>query len=343
VKAAFVSCALAACLLVSGCSRGCSKGKPTGTDSPEVDAGPSRVELMNAGRAPRVTLQVARWKGLSYRMRIENDASIGAPGQLPLRGPILLTTLRVDVLRGSAGPVERELNGRKLRMIEERSAVERVEVKPGQLGPEAILQANRDLERFVGTTTRQLVAEDGELVEIKTELVGGKPPTPEEKRRLDETWDVQKRFPFRLPRVPVGVGARWRFADPIELNGVRAMQIADMQIADMDATRVRIRIRLRQQAPRQEIPHPLDPNDTAMLERYRGDGQGELVMDRASAVLLDARLTTTASLEVSAFLDGQPTKKSFIAATRFLCSGGMLEADAGARHGADAGPADSGP
>jgi len=211
------------------------------------------------------------------------------------------------------------------------------------MGPEAILRANRDLERFVGTTTRQLVSEDGELVEVKTELVGGKPPAPEVKRALDETWEVQRRFPFRLPRVPVGVGARWRFADAIELNGVRAMQIAEMQIADMDATRVKIRIRLRQQAPRQEVPHPLDPNDTAMLERYRGDGEGELVMDRVSAVLLDARLATTANLEVSAFLDGQPTKRSLIAATRFLCSGSALEANGGAPHGVDAGSADSGP
>jgi hypothetical protein len=344
VKAALFSCALAVCLLVGGCSRGCSKSKSSSADAAEVDAGASRVEMISTGRAPRAILQVARWKGLSYRMLLENDAAIGAPGQLPLRGPILLTTLRIDVVRGSAAPIVRDVSGRKLSLIEERATVEKVEVKPGQMGQEAILQANRNLEqRFVGTTTRQLVSEDGEIVEIKTELVAGQPPTPEVKRALDDTWDVQRRFPFRLPRIPVGVGAHWRFADPIELNGVRAMQIADMQVADMDATRVRIRIRLRQQAPRQEIPHPVDPNDTAMLERYRGDGEGELVMDKVSAVLLDARLTTTASLEVSAFLDGQPSKRSFLATTRFVCSGGVLDADAGARHAADAGSADSGP
>jgi hypothetical protein len=260
-----------------------------------------------------------------------------------LRGPILITTLRVQVTRGAADPLVRKVHGRTRRLIEERAVLEKVEVKPGQLAPEALEQANQGLRKFAGTTTRQLVGEDGELLEMTTELVGGAPPEPDVKAMLDAAWESQRRFPFRLPPGPVGVGARWRFAEPIELNGVRAMQVADVRVVDMDAARVRLKIRLRHQAPRQEMPHPLDPKDTAMLERYRGDGDGELVMDRMSAVLLEARLSTTASLQVSAYLDGDKTVGSFVAATRFVSQGTLLADDAGATPAAAGDAADAEP
>jgi hypothetical protein len=305
---------LLALLALPACDFSCGDKKSLpdaaqGSDSPNV-------EVINVGREPRELLQVARWTGLTYRVVVENDVSFGLAGEHPVRAPILILTMRVQVLRGTADPIIKELEGRKARLIEERAVVEKVEVKPGQMPPEAIAVANLQLLPLAGSTVRQLVAEDGQVVEMKTELIGGAPPDPQIKRMLDEAWDVHRRFPFRLPSGPVGVGARWRFNEPIEVRGVRLIQLAELQIVAMDASAVKIRIRVRHQAPRQEIPHPLDPKDVAMLDSYRGDGDGQIVMDRMTAVPFDSRLTTTAHLRVSVPEDGGSKTANFIAATR---------------------------
>ncbi len=323
-------------LLLAGgaCSsscRGCGKGSARGAaDASAVDP---RVELTNPGREPRAKLEVERLTGFTYVSELESESSFGIQGQVPTVLPTAIARLRNEVTRGMGNPVVRQRGSGELRLIEERATLEKLEVRSSALPPEFVSQFNLGLKALTGTTTRALVAVDGEVVEMKTELVGGKKPPPEVAFVLDTTWEAQRRFPFRLPADPVGPGARWRFSESLEFRKVRGLQLAEMQLITLDERSARIRVRIRHQCPRQEVPHPMNPKDTAMLEHYRGDADGEVTIDRATAILLDGRLATTATLRMSGSVDGSQQTVTFVAASLFRVRGDVAKEDAKADDG----------
>jgi hypothetical protein len=320
----FARASLAAALASGGCSRRCACSDPPAVS----DAGPGGVEILEPGKPPLVRLEAGRWTGLRYALTLGSGSTFGVEGLKPAQGPESTVKLRFEVVRGAADPILRRRGTQEVRCIEERIVVESVEVRSKLLPAGALARTNESLSMLHGTTTRQLVAEDGEVVEIETELIGGVEPTPEAKNLLDEQWNTLRRFPFRLPSVPVGLGARWRFSEQIELNGVRAVQVSEMTLTAMDAATATVRFRVRHHAPRQEITlAALDAG--AMLESYRGDGDGEIVLDRETAVALRSHLQTTGRLRVSA--DGPGGKKTlgFVASTVTNAHTEIEHADAG--------------
>jgi hypothetical protein len=310
---------LAVALVLPACGSWCNRAPE---QKMQTTAEP-RIELTDPGREPRAELEVGRWSGFRYWLALENDASFGVVGMPLAKAPTTEMTLAFEVLRGTADPIVREQEGIERSLIEERSVIEGVRLGSTELAPEAMAQLQTAFDGLLGTTTKQLVAQNGEIVELEVELVGGLEPPPDVKRVLDEGFDLQRRFPFRLPPSPVGVGARWRFSEAIELRGVRATQVAEMTLIALDARTARIGIRLRLQAGTQMIPHPLEPGRQATLESFRGDGDGELEIERQTAVVLSSRLATTAKLELSS-IDAQQGRQvaTFMSASVLRGRGG---------------------
>jgi hypothetical protein len=322
-------------LALPACSSWCNKEPPAAKPTKPSAA---RVELQNPGKEPRAELEVGRWSGFRYWQIVENDSSFGTEGLPPAKAPTSSLTTQYEVVRGVADPIVRERDGAELRLIEEKGVIADVQLSSAELPAEALSALQTVFGALSGTTTKQLVSDAGEIVELQTELVGGKKPAPAIKRFLDEAFDAQRRFPFRLPPAPVGVGARWRFTDPREIKGVKATQVAEMTLMALDQETARIGIRLRLQAGTQMIPHPLDPLRQATLESFRGDGDGQLTVARMSAVVLAARLATTASLKLSTQEPGQARKSvTFTSASVLRLRGGTGTAPA-AEPAADAAP-----
>ncbi len=314
----------------SSSCRGCGgreAARGAAADAGEVDP---RVEVVSAGREPRARLEVQRWTGFSYRSELESESSFGVEGQAPTVLPTAIIHVKSLVTRGIGDPIVRPRGTGELRLLEERATLEKIAVRSSAFPAPLVAQFNAGLGMFAGTTTRSLVAEDGAIVEMKTELVGGQKPTPEIAQVLDAAWEAQKRFPFRLPAQPVGPGARWRFSEELEFRKVRGIQLAEMYLTALDDQVARIRVRIRHQAPRQQVPHPFNPKDTAMLEHYRGDADGEVTIDRATAVLLDGRLATTATFKLTGQIDGGNKTVTFAAASLVRSRGEIVKEDAGA-------------
>lgn len=336
--------------LAPGCDGGCSGcGADPDTTPDAASEAEGRVEFLDAGKEPRVKLQVGRWQGLTYRWQVKNESSFGLQGNKPVRSPTVVAEMTFRATRGSADPIVRERNGKEFKLVEERATVDSLEVEPKGIPPETAAAMNQGLAGYVGTRTRMLVAEDGEVFEMKTELVGGVAPAPEEKEVLDRSWEVQRRFPFRLPPEPVGVGAKWRFSETVELGGVKAIQMAEMSLKSISERQVVIRISVRQHAPVQEFPHPFAPGKTALLEQFRGDGEGQLTIDRLTGIPMQGKLSVTGRLTVSTL--GNPGERaSFISASvlsstaTILGDGGAGDLDAGDAWGsADAADAAAAP
>ena len=324
-----VRLAVAVALLAYGCqSKSCSRcSRSRSADVADARSNKDpNIDILGRGSEPRVTLRVARWTGLKYRTTLTVDASVMAQGSPSPPSPTVRAVFLYEVTRGTADPLVLGVDGgESVSVIEERAVLESISIKNDLAPPPDVIAFNQALTALQGTTVVQRIADNGGVVELKTELVGGRQPPPEVRAASDAALDIQRRFPFRLPPVSVGAGAKWRFREEMEVNKVRGIQVADMVLRSFDGNTAVVHIRVRQEAPRQEVPHPLDPADTAMLEQLRGDGDGELVIDRNTGIPLKGRLATTARMTVSGDVAGEPQRVTFIAASVIQSSSVILD------------------
>ena len=289
---------VAAGALAVGCQGMCGGGDKKGKGG-EKEGSSATVELLNHGKEPRVSMQIGRWTGFRYAVVIETDTSLAIQGQKPVTAPTAVTKLRFHTTRGTADPIERQRGNELLKLVEEVAVIDSVEVVSDKLPAGWLKQVNEGLSIAAGTETRQLVAEDGEIVEVQTKRIGGVEPAPEVKKLLDQAWDGTARFPFRLAPAPVGVGAKWRFSERIKSNGLDIVQVSDMLVRTIDEDQVTITIRAQQQAPAQEFADPFRPGKMAHLDRYQGTGQGQLTIDRTTGVPIVSKFSTSATMTVS--------------------------------------------
>jgi len=273
------------------------------------------VTLLEPGQEPRVPLRVSRWAGLRYRADVETSGSFGLEGQAIAAGPTLSLGVDVEVLRGLGDPIELRADGGVIRAIEERLTVRHASLaSPDASAAERELW-NRGLAALPETTLLQQTSEAGEVISLEGELVGGRVPSPEVQRALTDSLEMQRHFPFRFPEQPVGVGASWRFREHIRPRGVEAVQVADVRLRTLDSETVTLQVVVRQEAARQDVPHPLDARLTAVLEQYRGDAEGQLVVQRETGLPLTARLVGTVRLAMSGAVAGRIERAAFVMAT----------------------------
>ncbi len=277
--------------------------------------------MLSQGSEPRVELEVGRWAGLVYGLTLTGDVSMGVAGRPPVKSPSSVTSFEFEVLRGTANPIVKKLGGRKRRYVEERGSITSARAESKEIPAAALTGMNEALAKLNGLSTRQLIGEDGEIAEVTTEALAGKELPAEVKAVLDQSFDAQRRFPFRLPPKAVGVGGKWRFRESVELSGVTMWQIAEMRVTRIAGDRVTISLRVRHEAPRQEVPHPLLPGRRADVDQYRGDGTGSITIDRMTAIVTAGRLSTTGSLKLSWYEGDEKKSATFLAATRTELAG----------------------
>lgn len=324
-------------LLAPGCDWACGKKKPSAAREAGADDAPVGVELVSAGAEPRAKLEVGRWSGLRYELETVSDGSFGRSDATPAKAPTSVLKLSVEVQRGTADPLVHEKDGKPLRVVEERATLDHIEVRSPGAPADFMAKLNAAFGLLKGLTTRSLVAENGEIVQVTTEHVGGVVPPPEIKAILDEALGGQRFFPFRLPPAPVGLGARWRFVAPLEARGVKSLQVADMTLVELADKTARFGVRVRHQAPRQEVPHPTEPGLTATLVGLRGDADGEITIDRLTACIVSARFSSTSYLTMTWMdVDGHDQTATFMQANVLGMRGRVGPPDdAGADAGAD--------
>jgi hypothetical protein len=331
----FLFPAACAALLLSSVESGCSgnggcacswfAGKTT------VERVATDVEMLGDGSEPRVTLRVARWSGLRYRSNLVAAGSIGLEGAPPLLGPTTSMVVDSEVLRGSADPLVENQHGGEVRLIEERSVLRSMSISQ-QGVPQQILDFwNQVLLPLRGTSYLQHVAESAEIVQLSSEMLGGVQPPEAVSKAVDQALEEQRHAPFRLPPVPVGVGAKWRFHENLLMNGAHVTQTAEMTLKAVDANQAVVDISLHQEAPRQPVPHPLQPGSNAVLEHFRGDGGGELIVDRLTAIVTQGSIIVTARSTLSAEVDGKKNVVTLVGASTIQMTAAMLsDEDSGA-------------
>ncbi len=318
---------LVACRGGDGCS--CNRfGKRAAEERSATD-----VEMLGDGEPPRVTLRVARWTGLRYRTKFVAVGSLGVEGAPPLVGPTTSMVVENEVLRGSAEPIVERQHGGVVRLIEERARLDGLTVSQPGVPQPALDFWNRALAPLRNTTYLQHVAESAEVTQLNSELLGGVMPPEAVAKAVDQALEQQRHVPFRLPPSPVGVGARWRFREDLVMNGVRGTQSAEMTLRRVDANQAVVSVALRQEAPRQAVSSPVSPGASAVLESYEGDGGGELVVDRLTAIVVYGNIVAQARSTVSAETAGKRNSATLVGTSSLHMEATMLrdEPDGGPR------------
>lgn len=290
-------------LLPAGCSYACEDYEPPAAPvvaRETVGLGEDLLEVQDTGQGDKISLSLQRWRGLRYRVHASSQGSFGMEGRRPITAPPLRSVSLFEVLRGSAEPAERKLDGGTVRCVEELMTLEEVSVDALSFKvSDAGSSGAQRVPWLDGTTFRACTDERATMLALEVETVGHEPPTEEVRRQLDDVLDVYRRLPLVLPEQAVGVGARWRLEQPLAIRGAKAHQSTELTLQSFDDQRARLRFKGRITAPRQEVPHPERPWETATLERFRGDSQGEVVLDRLTGVFLSAHYTTTGALSIT--------------------------------------------
>jgi hypothetical protein len=103
-----------------------------------------------------------------------------------------------------------------------------------------------------------------------------------------------------------------------------------MTLRGIDQNDAAVGLTLVQEAPKQEVPHPFVPGAKAVLEQFRGDGQGELSVDRITAIVVRGHLDVSARLTLSGDVQGRHGSVTLVGKTRVDETSSLLpEIDAG--------------
>jgi hypothetical protein len=322
-------------LLVPGLGPGCSTNAGCSCSwfaGKSVEAtSATDVELIGDGSDPRVSLRVARWTGLRYRMNLVTSGSLGLEKGAPIVGPTTTMVIDSEVLRGSAEPFFERRHGGTVQLIQERSVLRGISIVQQGIPQPVVDFWNLALAPLRGTSYLQNVAESAEVTELNSELLGGVQPPEEISKAVDATLEQQRHFPFRLPPAPVGVGATWRFHESLLMNGAKVTQTAEMTLKSVDANQAVIGVVIHQDAARQDVTNPLEPTAKATLEHFSGEGGGELVVDRLTAIILEGSVVVAARSTLGMELSGTKSVATLIGASSLHLSATMLaEPDAGA-------------
>lgn len=284
---------------------------------------PSAVTVIESGAAPRQVLRYRIERDLHAIAKVELDVTIDAGGQ----GGVLPTmVLGLETRMEEALPSER---ARVRTTIVDVSARER----PGSLITAAALDAEAHHLRgiaFVG-----VLAPTGTLDEVTVEL-GGKKLPPALAAQVDTLAKTFQQVAMPLPPTPVGIGARWRYAKPIEQGGMTMTATTEVQLAAFDGRRLSYALTTALAGPDQTVTQA---GTTIQLTNIRGEGKSSGLVD-LTRMTMTAEQTLAFRAEMAGD-DDQNARMELTVTTRFIEGTAPAAAPAAEMGSADTG-ADTG-
>jgi hypothetical protein len=226
----------------------------------------SRLELVNAGEAPRAPLRYALVPGAEQRVRytvrmgIRTDVGLG-PMDESLPPMVLDLAATVDRVRNDGSAVYE---------------VVFLDADTGEGGAPDMTDGMRDKVRgVVGTRARFTLAPDGRTLDARYTAAPGAP-----EGLMDQVGTALDDSSAILPVEPVGRGATWTHTRVVERNGIAMEQVTVYVLKAREGTRITLDVHVRQAASTQALTSgALPAGAAATLTSMEGHGQGRRVID----------------------------------------------------------------
>jgi hypothetical protein len=243
-----------ALLALAGCKNERSQPDPAPTGDPDT------VELLTPGSEPtrllRYRLAKGSTSGLEYTMEVDLDGG-GRGGKMP--GLLMSLTIYVeDVLADGSAKVKTTVD--KARVLEREGATIPV-----------VAVANMT-QMLTGLSYTATLTPDGTLRDVK--IVSSQAQTMA--KELGQTLQGLEQVAMAMPRVPVGVGAKWSSRKQTTQNGVAMTTVTTFEITALDGDTVSFASTSTISAPDQTIQ---EAGVSATIKDIGGGGTSKGTVD----------------------------------------------------------------
>ncbi len=300
-------------IAVGGCSW-IGDGGDTATSTtqavPTTTAVPPALEVLDPGAEPRRVLELRFVEGDTATAELASELSIvDVDGAAVLDTPAVVQTVRFDIDRvnGDEADVSFEVLG------------VRIDDPTGKLDRAGLLELTAALDAMVGLGGTGALDRRGQFSAFRYDVPDGFDANAAD--TLDQLEQDVAAMGVPLPEAPVGVGARWRARDTLQVNGVRTDQVITYEITAIDGETITYSAIVEQSSPTQDLHDRTLPAGTTarlLVATARGQMTGtlelgslvstaELIMSGQQKVdITNATGTTTASHDIDAIASVQP-------------------------------------
>jgi hypothetical protein len=110
-----------------------------------------------------------------------------------------------------------------------------------------------------------------------------------------------------LPEEPVGVGAKWRVHQRIEMNGLKISQTSEFELKSVEEDRFNVDVTITQKAGEQEFSPPGLPaaGPKITLKSLESNGSGAFIYDSKSIMPAEGELNLVSKMKMSFAAGGQ--------------------------------------
>ena len=244
-----------------------AEGQPEGAPAVDLDA-PSRVALLDAGKAPRKALRTTFEAGDKQSLRVESDWKLTT-----LYGPLISTSAVMPSLVYELETEAKEASEEGTRFdfrVTKVTAKSSKEVKPAQ-----VEAANKVGGSLKGVTGSFSVNARGMVEALAIDAPSDASLLASD--MIDQIKQAIRLSSLPLPEEPVGKGAKWTATQVIEQRTARIRHTSTFELTGVKAERVRAMSTQAAETPKQKLELPGSRSDVSFkldeLE-FTGESKG---------------------------------------------------------------------
>jgi hypothetical protein len=268
----------------------------------KASAGPE-VTLLDAGRAPKKVLRYEFSEGRKRKLELGMDQTIRMNGVPEAGGQKMELTIRVagSVLEKKVGP-----DGTAQR----KSVFESFDIEPKAGPPELKKQMQAGMAQVVGLTIDETISSRG-LIQ-KANVSGAGLKGPQLRQLSDSLQSSAGQMIAPLPAEAVGVGAKWKTVQTIEMAGIALEQVCHFTLVKNEGNTIDTEFTIDQTTRAGDSTK----KGEARVTKLQGKGSGKQHVDLKSLVM-NGSLDNAVSTAVEPRPGASPIETSITAKLKF--------------------------
>ncbi len=252
-------------------------------------AATARIELLSKGKEPRQELRIKPTVGNKEvaQMKINIDMGMSIEGKPLPAFKMPATIMKTDVVVTKVEP-----NGD---IYYDFSYTDADVQGDTSLPPAAISKMRGEIKKLAGMKGTAVVDSRGQTKEANINFPQGTDNSL--KQYIDQFSNSMQQLSTPLPLEPVGVGAKWRANQSVNVSGMTVNQSALYELVSIKDGIATFNITIEQQVPgTQKLNLPQAPQGLTMtVKSYDGKGQGQAQISMNKLIPVSSNVSLTAN------------------------------------------------
>ncbi len=248
---------------------------------------PTQVQLLTAGAEPRQELRFKPQVNSKQTMRIamNMDAATTFGGQVLPKFKIPASVMKMEVL-----VTQVDANGD---IHYKFSYTDADVVADPSVSPEMVNAMQSAIKKVVGVSGTSIIDNRGQTKSGSFVLPEGSDPIT--KQLFNQVSNSLDQFSSPVPQEAVGVGAKWRVSDSLNVGGINLNQSVIYELVSLKDNVATLNVSLEQQANAQDVNIPgVAPKGASFsLKSLTSKGQGQMIIP------LDAIMPTRSTMSIN--------------------------------------------